>query len=55
MNRKIREFEDVIIELLNAADLEIEIKRLVLSNVLNLVTKQADAAIMAEMNEENNE
>lgn len=47
-NRKIRELEDSIIALLNASDVQIEVKRLIVSNVYNLVTKEADKTIVAE-------
>lgn len=56
MNKSIRALEDRLIEDLNAAaDVDIEVKRLILTNLLNLVKPQADAAILAEMSEENNE
>lgn len=56
MNKPIRALEDKLIEDLNAAkDVEIEAKRLILTNLLNLVKVQADATILAEMNEEKHE
>lgn len=52
MNKTIRSLEDKLIEDLNAAtDVEIEVKRLILSNILNQVTKQADNAIILELSE----
>ena len=52
MNKSIRILEDKLIEDLNAAaDVEIEVKRLILSNILNQVTKQADNAIILELSE----
>ena len=54
MNKEIRQLEDDIISRLNLSDIPIEAKRLVLSDVLNLVTKQADNEILKEINEEGN-
>lgn len=54
MNSKVRKLEDTIIALLNSSDVEIEVKRLVIRNVLYLVEKEADKAIMAEIQEQNN-
>ena len=48
INRDIRELEDNIIALLNASDVPIEAKRLIVSNIYNLVTKEADKAIIFE-------
>lgn len=50
-NFKIRDFEDKVINLFNSSDLQIEIKRLVAQNVLNLITKKADEIISAEIKE----
>ena len=55
MNRRIRQFEDAVIDLFNSSDLEPEIKRLVAQNVLNLITKKADETIVLEIREENKE
>ena len=52
MNKTIREFEDRVIEVFNASDLEPEIKRLVAQNVLDKITKVADAKIVEELREE---
>ena len=48
-NYKIRQFEDSVIALFNKSDLQIEIKRLVAQNVLNLITKKADETITQEI------
>ena len=50
-NYKIRQFEDSVIDLFNKSDLQIEIKRLVAQNVLNLLTKKADETITREIQE----
>lgn len=50
-NYKIRQFEDKVIDTFNASDLQIEIKRLVAQNVLNLLTKKADETITKEIQE----
>ena len=52
MNRQIRAFEDAVIDLFNASNLEPEIKRLLAQNVLDKVTKVADAKIVEELREE---
>ena len=49
LNLKIRNLEDTIIDGINASDLPIEVKRLVVSEVLNLVIKQADKEVIQEM------
>ena len=49
LNLKIRNLEDTIIDAINASDLPIEVKRLVVSEVLNLVIKQADKEVIQEM------
>lgn len=49
MNRQIRQLEDDIISVLNGSDVPIEAKRYVVLNVLNIVTKQADKEILAEI------
>lgn len=50
-NYKIRQFEDSIIDMFNKSDLQIEIKRMVAQNVLNLLTKKADETITREIQE----
>ena len=54
-NYKIRQFEDSIIDMFNKSDLQIEIKRMVAQNVLNLLTKKADEVIMQEIAENKKE
>lgn len=51
INKAIREFEDKVIEVFNAYQLEPEIKRLVAQNVLDKITKVADAKILEEIRE----
>ena len=51
MNYKMRDLEDRVIGLLNGSDVPIEAKRLIIQNVLNLITKQADKVILEEMKE----
>ena len=48
MNLKIRLLEDSILNLINESDLPIEIKRLVVSDIFNLVVKQADKEVKEE-------
>ena len=55
MNKEIRELEDKIINTINEANVEIEVKRLILTNVLNMVKNQADEIIILEMREAQNE
>ena len=52
MNRQIRAFEDAVIDLFNASNLEPEIKRLVAQNILDKITKVADSKILEEIREE---
>ena len=54
-NYKIRQFEDSVIDMFNKSDLQIEIKRLVAQNILNLLTKKADEIIMQEIAENKKE
>lgn len=49
LNTKIRTLEDAVIELVNGSDLPMEVKRLILSDVLNLVTRQADKEFINEV------
>ena len=49
MNRKILKLEDDIISLLNSSNLPVEVKRIVLANTLSLVEKEADRAILSEI------
>ena len=48
-NYKIRQFEDSVIDMFNKSDLQIEIKRIIAQNVLNLLTKKADEVILQEI------
>lgn len=48
-NYKIRDLEDKLIDTLNSSDVAIEAKRLIVQNLLNMVTKQADARITMEI------
>lgn len=48
-NYKIRDLEDKMIDTLNSSDVAIEAKRLIIQNLLNMVTKQADARITMEI------
>ena len=50
-NYKIRDLEDKLIDTLNSSDVAIEAKRLIVQNLLNMVTKQADARITMEIQE----
>lgn len=52
MNEQIRRFEDMVIDLFNTSPLEPEIKRLIAQNVLDKITKVADAKIVEELREE---
>ena len=49
MNMKIRTLEDAVIELINGSDLPMEVKRLILSDVLSLVIRQADKEFINEV------
>lgn len=48
-NTNIRKLEDEIIEILNQSDVPMEAKRLVISDVLHIVTKEADKEITNEL------
>ena len=49
MNLKIRRLEDELVEILDASDVEIEVKRLILTDLLNLVESQANKVILKEL------
>lgn len=49
MDLEIRQLEDNIIELLNQSTVCNEAKRLILADVLRIVTKEADKAIVEEL------
>lgn len=55
INKAIREFEDKVVDLFNSYQLEPEIKRLVAQNVLDKITKVADAKIVEEIREDKKE
>ena len=56
MNKEIRALSDQILNDLNAAaDVPMETKRLILMDVLSIVTKAADDIILKELNEEKHE
>lgn len=55
MNADIRRLEDSIIDVLNQSDIPVEVKRLIILDVLNLVTKCADKTILDEINQANKE
>lgn len=55
MNTKIRMLEDQIVAALNGSDVPIEAKRLILSDLLNIVTKKADEIIAQEIKAEREE
>lgn len=48
MNLKIRQLEDSILNMINDSDLPIEIKRLVIADIFNLVIRQSDREVAAE-------
>lgn len=48
INTQIRQFRDSIIAITNASPLPIEVKRLVFSEVRNLIEAEADRAIAEE-------
>jgi len=48
MNSIVRQLEDSIIELLNNSPVEVEIKRLILSDVLKMTEREANNAISLE-------
>lgn len=53
-NADIRTLEDKIIEDLNSSNLIIEIKRLIVKDVLGMIERTADNTIRSELNEEVN-
>ena len=52
MNTEIRRLEDEIIAILNQSSIPIETKRLIIADVLHIVTKSADDTIRNELNAE---
>lgn len=55
MNFKIRLFEDSILNMINESDLPMEIKRLVIADIFNLVVKQADKEVKEELSAQTEE
>ena len=51
MNLKIRRLEEELLEILNASDVEIEVKRLILTDLLNLVESQSNKVILKELSQ----
>lgn len=51
LNLKIRNLEDTIIDAINVSDLPIEVKRLIVSDVLNLILRQADKEVINEVSQ----
>lgn len=49
MNLKIRKLEDNLVALINASDVPIEAKRLILADIQNLIEKKATSIIAAEI------
>lgn len=49
MNIDIRTLEETLLGELNASDVPMEVKRLILSDLLTMFTKQADTTIQAEL------
>lgn len=49
MNKEIRQFQDDLLNVINTANLPIEVKRLVLDNILRQVMIVADETIKNEM------
>ena len=54
INKEIRQLEDHIINILNDSPIEIEVKRLVVSNIMFKLEKESDKIIIAEMRQEEN-
>lgn len=54
MNIEIRNLEEDVIALFNSSQLPVEVKRLIATNVLNLLTVAGDRAILAEAEERRN-
>lgn len=49
MSLEIRRLEDALIRELNSAQIDIEVKRLIVQDILHLVTKEADKQIANEI------
>ena len=48
-NIKIRRLEDTLVEILDESDVDIEVKRLILADLLHLVETQANKRILNEL------
>lgn len=55
INAAIRKLEDDLIQLINSYELPIEVKRLILKDVENMVEHKADETIKEELKENNDE
>lgn len=55
INTSIRKLEDEIIEIINQSAVPMEAKRLVVADVLHIVTKEADKEIQRELKEAAND
>lgn len=55
INKQIRDYQNKVLEVVNEAQLPLEIKRLVISEILNALAKASDDAIEQEAKEGNNE
>lgn len=49
MNRAIRQLNDDLLNVLNGYDLPVEVKRVVVDNIHSKLEKQADLAIISEV------
>ena len=49
MNRAIRQLSDDLLKVLNGYDLPVEVKRIVVDNLHSKLEKQADIAILSEI------
>lgn len=52
MNLQIRTLEDNLLAVLNKSPVEMEVKRLILTNILDIIKRQADTIILQELQEE---
>lgn len=52
MNGDVRKLEDDIIRLLNSSTLCVEIKRLIISDILSKISNEANIAIVMELKQE---
>lgn len=54
INGEVRKVEDDIIKLLNGSALCVEIKRLIISDILSKISNEANIAIVMELKQEEN-